>query len=94
MGFFFRLFLFGLSLLGTHQITVRKIERFSKTSAYQALLRLPLLVGSARDGLQYLAFGLVNPLRLNGDYPTGSYTFVCDVHLGGVKFPMMTIVFK
>jgi len=46
------------------------------------------------DGLQYLASGgtVLNNLRLNGDYPLGSYTFSCaDPPLDGIT---MTITFR
>jgi hypothetical protein len=46
------------------------------------------------DGLQYLASGgsVINNLRLNGDYPLGSYTFTCDT--APLSDIAMTIMFR
>lgn len=47
------------------------------------------------DGLQYVAFGVEQPLRVDGTYLTGTYSYVGSVASGAVSYPIaVQIVFK
>jgi hypothetical protein len=47
------------------------------------------------DGLQYAAFGVEQPLRVDGTYLTGTYSYVGSVASGAVSYPIaVQIVFK
>ena len=46
------------------------------------------------DGLQKLTMSVDNPLRLNGDYPLGSYTFIAMPDAGPLAGITMTIMFR